>query len=269
MQSRPLENASRAVANNAAPAYKTRVQLDFFRRLRGRPPAPREPAATLALTGGRSLPLHFVRHPRARRYVLRLDRDGAARVTVPRGGSLRAAREFAERHTAWVERQIQERQTTPAAPAWGNGTEFLFRGETVVLTVAAERQRAAFADQEFSLHPGGVRQHVERHLQTLAAAELVVRTNELAAQHGVTICRVIVRNQRSRWGSCSVRGTISLNWRLIQTPPSVRDYIILHELMHTREMNHSDRFWRHVEAVCPAWREAEKWIRRYGKLLRG
>ena len=76
-----------------------------------------------------------------------------------------------------------------------------------------------------------------------------------------------VRNQRSRWGSCSAAGTISLNWRLIQTPDFVRDYIIYHELMHLREMNHSDRFWDHVEEVCPGWREAERWIKRNGSLV--
>ena len=73
-----------------------------------------------------------------------------------------------------------------------------------------------------------------------------------------------VRNQRSRWGSCSVNGTISLNWRLVQTPEFVRDYIIYHELMHLREMNHSARFWARVEEVCPPWREAEHWLKRVG-----
>jgi predicted metal-dependent hydrolase len=79
---------------------------------------------------------------------------------------------------------------------------------------------------------------------------------------------VTVRNQRTRWGSCSRRGTISLNWRLIQTPPFVSDYIILHELMHLREMNHSPRFWRQVETVCPGYRTAEEWLKPHASLLR-
>ena len=80
--------------------------------------------------------------------------------------------------------------------------------------------------------------------------------------------RITVRNQRSRWGSCSVKGTISLNWRLIQTPPFVQDYIILHELMHLREMNHSRRYWRCVEQVCPNYRNAEAWLKQNKNLLR-
>jgi predicted metal-dependent hydrolase len=78
---------------------------------------------------------------------------------------------------------------------------------------------------------------------------------------------VSVRNQRSRWGSCSARGTVSLNWRLVRTPDNVRDYIILHELAHLREMNHSDRFWARVAETCPGWREAERWLKRHGSLV--
>src|SRR5438067_312828 len=83
-------------------------------------------------------------------------------------------------------------------------------------------------------------------------SEFPPRVMELAALCDLRIQRVTVRDQKSRWGSCSRRATISLNWRLIQTPDFVRDYVILHELMHLREMNHSRRFWRHVQNVCPA-----------------
>jgi hypothetical protein len=82
------------------------------------------------------------------------------------------------------------------------------------------------------------------------------------------VCRVVVRNQRTRWGSCSRRGTLSLNWRLVQAPVFVRDYIILHELMHLREMNHSARFWRLVEAACPDYAMAERWLKAHANLLR-
>ncbi len=79
----------------------------------------------------------------------------------------------------------------------------------------------------------------------------------------MTVNRVTVRNQRTLWGSCSRRGTVSLNWRLVQTPPFVCHYIMLHELMHLRVMSHSQRFWRAVEKVCPRYREAEAWMDRH------
>jgi predicted metal-dependent hydrolase len=94
------------------------------------------------------------------------------------------------------------------------------------------------------------------------------RVLELAAQHGLPVRRITVRSQKSRWGSCSRRGTISLNWRLIQTPAFVSDYICLHELVHLRQMNHSPGFWREVERVCPDYRMAKHWLKEHSGLLR-
>ena len=112
-----------------------------------------------------------------------------------------------------------------------------------------------------------LRPAIEGHLRTLAAKELTVRTLEFAALHQLSIHRVTIRAQGSRWGSCSFSGVISLNWRLIQTPPFVRDYIILHELMHLRQMNHSARFWKEVERVCPDYRSAKLWLKENPGLL--
>ena len=92
---------------------------------------------------------------------------------------------------------------------------------------------------------------LEARFVRLAKIELPARAWELAAQTRMNVTRVSVRDQRSRWGSCTAAGVISLNWRLILTPEVVRDYIILHELMHLREMNHSARFWACVEEVFP------------------
>ncbi|HEY1787250.1 MAG TPA: M48 family metallopeptidase, partial [Verrucomicrobiae bacterium] len=114
---------------------------------------------------------------------------------------------------------------------------------------------------------GDLRPAIERHLRALAAKELPARTLEFAALHQLSVSRVTVRAQRSRWGSCSFKRVISLNWRLIQTPPFVRDYIILHELMHLRQMNHSARFWKEVEQACPDYRTAKLWLKENPGLL--
>ena len=101
----------------------------------------------------------------------------------------------------------------------------------------------------------------------MANAELPARCMDLARQHGLAVTRVTIRNQRSRWGSCSSRGAIALNWRLVQMPAAVSDYVILHELMHLKQPNHSRRFWREVASVCEGWREAEQWLRAHGREL--
>jgi predicted metal-dependent hydrolase len=220
------------------------------------------------------VPVILVRNPRARRYTLRVRADGSARVTVPRGGSVADAWRFAGRHIEWLERQRQRLANRPAQVShWTVGAEILFRGELVRIEAGTNGEAAfvrlggemiSVADMAADL-----RTAIECHLWWRAAQELPSRVLELAAAHQLTVSRVTVRNQRSRWGSCSRHGTISLNWRLIQAPAFVRDYIILHELMHLRQMNHSIRFWREVEGVCPDYRDAERWLKRHAGLLAG
>jgi hypothetical protein len=147
----------------------------------------------------------------------------------------------------------------------------LWRGELEEIRVATvgEKPQVCLAADVFRVRAleGDLRPTLEAHFARRAKVELPARTWELAAVTGVAVTHVSVRNQRSRWGSCSRTGTISLNWRLVQTPEFVRDYIIYHELMHLREMNHSERFWARVEEVCPGWRDAERWLKRNGSLV--
>lgn len=221
------------------------------------------------VVGTRRFELVMVRHPRARRYLLRLRADGTARVTVPRGGSVRAAREFVQRSLPWLQRQLARLEGQPVRSSdWSSGTEILFRGLPIRLVLAPDGW-VHFADQAVKPEGPGIpfRLAVEKHLRRLAARELPARLLELAAEQQLDVRRVNVRNQRTRWGSCSRRATISLNWRLIQTPEFVRDYICLHELAHLREMNHGDRFWKEVERLCPGYRIAESWLKQHGRLL--
>lgn len=222
---------------------------------------------------GRQIPLALVRNPRARRYLLRVRSDGSARVTIPRGGSATEARRFAERNTAWLERQLHRLAVRSSRPKeWLIGTQILLRGLLVSIEAGTNGGRGDIrlggemvrvADPGTDLRPA-----IEQHLWRLAATELPRRVLHYAALHQMPVHRITVRNQKSRWGSCSRRGTISLNWRLIQTPPHVQDYIVLHELCHLREMNHSVRFWREVERVCPEFQAAEHWLKQHSTLLR-
>jgi predicted metal-dependent hydrolase len=168
--------------------------------------------------------MDFIRHPRARRYVLRVRPDGSLRVTLPRWGSRRHAELFVEQQRSWIERQKAhaERNRT-ALPVYSPDTLQLLR-------LRAER-------------------------------ELPDQLYRLADRHGVTVSRVSVRNQRSRWGSCSPAGHICLNWRLVLMPDAVRHYVLIHELMHLRRLDHSRHFWRLVAHACPDYEEARQWLR--------
>jgi predicted metal-dependent hydrolase len=244
------------------------MQLDLFAPPRHTPNG----GEPWLLAGGHPVPIQFVRHRRARRYVLRLQPDGSARVTIPRGGSLTEARQFARKHSAWLEKRLLQRAMRPVlVRTWSIGTEILFRGATLRLEVGSEGEGSAvrFATESVPVPSltGDLRPAVEEHLRDLASRELPPRVFELAALHQLPARRVTVRNQRSRWGSCSRRGTISLNWRLVQAPIFVRDYIVLHELAHLVEMNHSRRFWREVARLCPGFAAAEKWLKNHSSLL--
>jgi predicted metal-dependent hydrolase len=183
--------------------------------------------SSIAPTSDRAIaPIYFVRHRRARRYLLRVEHDGRVRVTIPRGGSRREANAFVERHADWVARQ--RARLTPSA----------------------------FGADE------------RRELRGRARRELPARLYELAAEHGMAVAGVSIRNQRTRWGSCGRDGHISLNWRLVLMPPAVRDYVLIHELMHLRRLDHSPAYWKLVAAACPGYREARQWLRLNGSALR-
>src|SRR5438093_8254457 len=164
----------------------------------------------------------FVRHPRARQYVISVRDDGSVRVTVPRWGSKRAAAIFAEQQHAWIEKQRRRVEEHRARPPESGARD-------------VPREGSAEA----------------RALRARAKRELPPRLLELAAQHGLTVSRVSIRNQRWRWGSCNRDAHICLNWRLVTMPESVRDYVLIHELMHLKRLDHSPKFWTLVKEACP------------------
>jgi predicted metal-dependent hydrolase len=227
----------------------------------GAPPPPADPSPDR---------IEFVRTPRARRYILRIRPDGSLRVTVPRWGSKREARDFVARQRRWIERERQRVLQEHGSREWRDGTEILLRGERVRVTVdrAGDTVAIAYGERRFAARGGdNVRTAIEQDLRCVARQELEPRLRELAAEHDLRPGRVSIRNQRSRWGSCAREGNIALNFRLVQMPPAIRDYVLLHELMHLRQQNHSRRFWRLVEQACPEFREAERWLRIQGKAL--
>lgn len=214
----------------------------------------------------------FLRSPVARRYRLTLRRDGTAVATIPAHGNEREALRFVEQQRDWLARARARQAARPrSAEVWTIGTRVLWRGvlHEVRIATEGERPQVCVAADVFRVRTleGDLRPTLEAHFARRARIELPGRTWELGAETGVEVKQVMVRNQRSRWGSCSAGGVISLNWRLVQTPDQVRDYIIYHELMHLREMNHSARFWERVATVCPGWREAEHWLKRNASLV--
>jgi predicted metal-dependent hydrolase len=247
------------------------VQLDLpFARDVDPPSSRQSPLVQPAPSSPPAQGVEFVRTRRARRYILRVRPDGSLRVTVPRGGSRREAEAFVEQHARWIERERSRVRVEHAPVEWRAGSEILFRGTTVAIRVERQDERhvVCYGDRRIEVaEVHDLRAIVERDLRELAREELVRRLVELAGRHGLPVGRVSIRDQRSRWGSCARNGNIALNFRLVQMPVEVRDYVLVHELMHIRQQNHSRRFWKLVAAACPAFRARERWLRTAGRAL--
>lgn len=159
----------------------------------------------------------------------------------------------------YILRVLDDGRVRVTLPRWGSKRDaiaFLERSsDWIAKQLLKQRSRPPV------VHPD------EPILRKRAVQELPPQLLTLAAAHDISVSRVSIRNQRSRWGACSSNGSITLNWRLILVPDFVREYVMIHELMHRREMNHSKRFWKHVAAACPDFKDARTWLLNEGQEL--
>jgi len=200
---------------------------------------------------------------RARRMSMRVFPGGRVEVVVPQGAGLHAVERFVARHRDWAERRSKELlQLAPnAADRQPESVEIrLLDRRWSVEYVPGRRVRAEqVGDSTLRVHsPAVTDRHASQALvpwiTRLASHELSHRLRPLAAELGIDYSRMSVRRQRTRWGSCSTRGTISLNVCLLFQRPEVVRYLMIHELCHRRHMNHSKRFWSLVASFEPDWK---------------
>jgi predicted metal-dependent hydrolase len=212
------------------------------------------------------------RHRQARRYTLRI--HSATRevvLTMPPRGSLKEARAFAEKHGGWIAARLGR---LPQPAPFADGTMLPLRGIDHLIVHRRGSRGTVWIESdgdERSLCVAGEAPHVARRiydfLKREAKRDLETASCRAAEQLGVTIKQVSIRDQSSRWGSCSTTGMLSYSWRLILAPPFVLDYLAAHEVAHLIEMNHSRRFWRLVEGICPDLARAKAWLDAHGSNL--
>jgi hypothetical protein len=227
-----------------------------------------EPLAPITVdAGGTSLPVVFRKNASARRLVLRFSRDlSEVRVTIPRGATRGDALAFVKKSQGWIEKQLTKKEEAV------DSTRILFRGEEYELAHTGERRGLISIDQAQAriLVPGEVA-HAKRRLadwmKREAKRELTEASYRHAARMGVRVTRVSIRDQKSRWGSCSSSGALSYSWRLIMAPPHVLDYVVVHEAAHIAHMNHGPAFWRLVLKHCPEAAKAKGWLKANGGKL--
>jgi predicted metal-dependent hydrolase len=220
--------------------------------------------------------IHLVRlrrHRQARRYTLRiLAATREVILTIPQRGTLKEARDFAQKNGGWIAARLGR---LPAAAPFAPGTVVPLRGEPHCISHCRGARGAVWTENSADGQPllcvAGEAPHIDRrigdYLRREARRELEAAALGFARELGVAIKRVAVRDQASRWGSCSTTGALSFSWRLILAPTFVLDYLAAHEVAHLVEMNHSPRFWRLIRRLCPDHERAKVWLDVHGSDL--
>jgi predicted metal-dependent hydrolase len=210
------------------------------------------------------------RHRQARRYTLRIHAVTREIVlTMPPRGSLRDAQIFAQKHSAWIAARLDR---LPCATAFADGAEVPLRGVMHRIVHRRGMRGVVWAEAADGgtrlLCVAGEAPHINRRvidfLKREASRDLEAASRRYAEMLDVTIKRISIRDQSSRWGSCSSTGVLSYSWRLILAPPFVLDYLAAHEVAHRVELNHSSRFWRTLQRICPNTDRAKAWLDAHG-----
>lgn len=218
--------------------------------------------------GGRAVPLVCRVSPRARRITLRIDaRSGGVQLTLPRGVSRAEGLAFAESQRSWLLRRLSD---LPQPVRFAEEAEIPILGSLHRIRSAPEARRGVWREDGalwVSGRPEFLPRRVQDYLKREARQEIAARAKakaEALPPNARPLGRVILRDTRSRWGSCAHSGDLSFSWRLILAPEAVLDYVVAHEVAHLAEMNHGPAFWRLVGQLTGCVKQPKAWLRREG-----
>lgn len=228
----------------------------------------------LRLPGGQTIPYQL--DLRLRKTIgLKITANGLV-VHAPKRISAIQLQQVLLQKAAWIQQKLAWRETNQVAPMqWQDGGPLLFMGQDIVLTLQHHATNKAVVLQGNQLlvrspqvdQPAFVARKVLQWYAQQALPDFKRRVELVAAQMGEKITSVALSNAKSRWGSCNSRKQIRLNWRLIQAPPHIIQYVVCHEMAHLREMNHSARFYAVQESLFPNHVQAEKELRALSPIL--
>jgi hypothetical protein len=222
-------------------------------------------------------PIEFRRSRRAVRMRLQIDSLGKVTLVAPWFSTQSAIRSFVDRHQAWLHKhlgRIERQKALRPTPHYRTGDTFYYFGEPLKLEILpSNSKRPNLKVREnrmiITLHKfigkndgtNSVKKAIRDFYRKKAEEVIRDRLDHFNAHYGFRFHRVAFRDQKSRWGSCSRAGNLNFNWRLIMAPIEVIDYVVVHELCHLGQMNHSSRFWALVEQVMPDHKVHRKWLK--------
>jgi predicted metal-dependent hydrolase len=207
------------------------------------------------------------RSPRARRIRVKVDPHEGVEVVIPQRASQRDAKQAVAELRPWIDRRLHEVRRAQERLRPPPGT-VPFLDAHLRLRRDAGRRKVVRRGEELWIPEEDAAQALERWYRAQARAEIASRVER--ATKALNIAKpttLAIRNQRTRWGSCSTTGALSFNWRLVLAPEPVLDYVVWHEACHLVVMDHSKRFWALVERHVPHYREPRRWLRRNGAAL--
>ncbi len=212
------------------------------------------------------IPYTVRRSSRARRVRVNVHAHSGVEVVLPSRTPERAAAAAVSELRPWIEARLAELSRARAAVRQRAGTLPYLDG---VLTLVPEpgRSRVHRRGQELLVPAGDARPAIERYYRRAAREEIAPRLDAACAEAGLGYTGLDIRGQRTRWASCSARGRMSFNWRLLLAPERVLEYVVWHEVCHLQVLDHSPRFWALVERHWPDWREDRAWLSRHGATL--
>jgi hypothetical protein len=197
-----------------------------------------------------------------------VEADGAVVVTLPARAPEREAAAAVTELRGWIDRRRREAAARVVRLARPEGT-VPYLGELLELRPQAGRTRAHRTGAALRVPAAepAQREAIERWYRRAARAEVEPRLDAAAAAVGRPYASLTIRDQRTRWGSCSAKGAMSFNWRLLLAPAEILDYVVWHEACHLVHLDHSPRFWAELARHRPGYREPQRWLRRNGAAL--
>lgn len=212
-------------------------------------------------------------NPRSRHIKIRVESSGEVVVSAPPRASRTKIAEFVQQSQDWINHQLTKLATRKEFGE-SDTTLMIFGRKYQKRVELTKEQSIGIIIVEDTIHINpieftdtSVSKEITRFLKSTAERYILPRTKQLAETMGISYRLITLRQQKTRWGSCSRDGNLNFNWRLVHCPPEVIDYVIIHELAHRRHMNHSDRFWQEVAKFDPAHREHRGWLKRHGMSL--
>lgn len=216
------------------------------------------------------LPYTHKTHPRSRSIKIRVEKNGQVVVTSPQNVPAKQIAEFVEKNTAWIEKtkaklSVNLPITNDQVQIFGKWYQIeKMHTDLIPIGVKVYGEKLLINSVKADLTEDEIKNKIDKFIKNTAEKYIIPRVHQIAKKMDIEFSKITLRQQKTRWGSCSSNGTLSFNWRLVHYPTKIIDYVIIHELSHRIHMNHSDKFWALVGKYDPQHRANRNWLKKHG-----